>query len=35
MTFRNEGVNMGAPTDEYVRLETDADEVRALLRAIG
>ncbi len=35
MMFRNEGVNMGAPTDEYVRLETDADEVRALLRAIG
>lgn len=35
MKFRHSGVSMGAPTDEYTRLETSADEVRAILASFG
>lgn len=35
MRFRHDGVSMGQPTDEYTRLETHPDEVRAIRQALS
>lgn len=36
MRFRHEGVNMGTPgSDEYLRLDTDVEEVRRIVNAIN
>lgn len=35
MRFRHGGVSMGQPADEYTRLETHSDEVRAIRRVLS
>lgn len=35
MRFRHGGVSMGQPADEYTRLETHPDEVRAIRRVLS